>query len=51
MYLGQDLMLENNSCNLKTQNVLNVFEKNVLSLEVLLYGRLKIDFENQSQIA
>lgn len=27
------------------------FEKNVLSLEVLLYGRLKIDFENQSQIA
>ena len=35
----------------KKKSVLNVFENNVLSLEVLLYGRLKIDFENQSQIA
>ena len=35
----------------RIQNVLNAFENNVLSLEVLLYGRLKIDFKNQSQIA
>ena len=35
----------------RKQDVLNTFENNVLSLEVLLYGRLKIDFKNQSQIA
>ena len=35
----------------KKQSVFNVFENTVLSLEVLLHGRYKIDFENQSQIA